>query len=336
MLNARTGLPGHGKTLSTLSEVEEYRTNQTDDKGNPLPDREVFYFGINELKLNWLPLENPHKWYELPDNCIVVIDEAQEHFPVRSPKDKVPEYCSKFERHRHTGIDIFLITQDVRFLDHHVRRLVGNHKHIERKFGTETAVILSWEKTGDPDDYHSREKAEKAPYRYPKKYYSAYKSATIHTVKRKFPKILLLIPAIFLVIGLAIYFLYSTLLGGDSKQAEVLADSASSAFSVFSPSSTEAKKNYTFSQNQQPEINDIPQSAPFYKSLYKAKSYPKPVCIASEDRSRCICHSQQGTTMQVSLRYCLNLVDNGYFDPTISDKRDKNQRSERVSGGIKR
>lgn len=340
MLYGITGIPGHGKTLFTLDFVEKLKTNQVDEEGDNLPDRQVFYFGINELKLNWLPLEDPLKWFDLPDNCIVVIDEAQEHFPVRDAKVKVPVHCAKFEKHRHTGIDIVLVTQDVKFLDIHVRRLIGEHRHIERKFGTNTAVILFWEKTGNPEDYHSREKAEKTPWRYPKKYYKAYKSATQHNVKKKFPKILLLIPVILSLVFGAVYFLYSTLFGDNSKRHEVqqIESSGSLLPEFLNSKSSQSGKELSFVLNLKPEIPDIPQSAPFYRGLYKAKTYPKPQCIASGDSSRCTCYSQQGSKMQTSLRYCLTIVENGYFDPTINEKEQlkNNRRSERVSGGNKR
>ena len=56
MLTIITGLPGHGKTLYALSMVpEEYK------------DREIYYHGIDDLKLPWIYLDDPTKWHQLPD-----------------------------------------------------------------------------------------------------------------------------------------------------------------------------------------------------------------------------------------------------------------------------
>jgi zona occludens toxin len=323
MLYTIDGINGNGKTLHALDWVEKFRSNQKDEQGNDLPDREVYYFGINELKLNWLPFDDPQKWYELPHKAIIVIDEAQKHFRLRQPKDKLPLYASEVEDHRHKGWDIVLITPDARFIDHHIRRHIYSHKHIERKFGTESAVILEWQGFGDYEDYHSRALATKTPYLFPKKYYGAYKSAEIHTAKRKIPKMVFVIPLIIAFIIGCIYLLISTLMGIGEPDTPVDTDSVGLIDSAMNQFKPQQKQFLTFANNLQPEIESIPQSAPFYRELYKAKSYPKPQCITSAKRDRCFCNSQQGSRMNVSHRMCLNYVDNGYFDPTIEDKEGR-------------
>ncbi|MFC2415994.1 zonular occludens toxin domain-containing protein [Neisseria elongata] len=64
---------------------------------------------------------------------LVVIDEAQRPFPIRSAAAKVPPYIEAFATHRPLGLDIVFITQHPSFLDSFVRRLVQRHIHISIK-----------------------------------------------------------------------------------------------------------------------------------------------------------------------------------------------------------
>ena len=94
MLIIRTGLQGHGKTLNTIKEV---------DLSAKAQDRPVYYHNVTDLKpellkASWFPFDDPLLWYELPDNAIIVVDEAQgsiEHpmFGVRDPRKEVPLHC---------------------------------------------------------------------------------------------------------------------------------------------------------------------------------------------------------------------------------------------------
>lgn len=318
MLFLHTGVPGHGKTLFTIDFVEKFKTNQKDDDGNALPDRPVFYHNIDELQLDWNYFDNPEKWYELPENAIIVIDECQEFFPVRGAKDTVPEKCSRFERHRHKGWDIFLITQHPKLIDVHVRRLTGKHRHIERKLGLQKATIYTNDKYFDPDNFHDKAAAQKTPWSYPKKHFKSYKSATQHTVKREIPKWLYLIPLLIAGIVYAFYHVFTIFLGADTD-AQLQSNPASP--SSYLPQQKQTLRDYTFAQMMQPEVSNIPQSSPYYRSIYKATSYPKPNCITNEKRNKCSCFSQQSTRMNVTLDYCLHVVDNGVFDPTVPDKK---------------
>src|SRR3989338_8796920 len=100
MLVFRTGLMGHGKTLNAIKEID----GKAKAEGRP-----VYYHKVNglkpeRLKAQWYAFEDPHKWYELPDNSIVLIDEAQRFFGVRDPRQAVPPYCSDFATLRPAGL----------------------------------------------------------------------------------------------------------------------------------------------------------------------------------------------------------------------------------------
>src|SRR5690606_36636087 len=105
--------------------------------------------------------------------------------------------------------DLIFITQNPMLLDAGFRHFVGRHIHIERVFGMQSAKWMTWEKcVSDVDDHFKRKEAVVKWVPFVKKYYGLYKSAEVHTHKRKLP-LKVFIPFIFLafVIGLVVYFL---------------------------------------------------------------------------------------------------------------------------------
>ncbi len=184
MITIRTGLPGAGKTLFS---VHDYIARP------PLgvaPVKEVFVSGIDLVPdmLPFTPLDEPTRWMDCPAGSLVVIDECQRFFRNRPPGAPVPDYVAALETHRHLGIDLVLITQDPMLIDKHVRRLAGEHFHAKRTFGLSSVTMYRWQRcVDDPLDFHTKKEAEKVRRKYPKKIYKCYKSAEIHTVKRKIP-----------------------------------------------------------------------------------------------------------------------------------------------------
>jgi len=208
MITLRTGLPGASKTLFALY---DYVVRPPDGAA---PTREVFVSGVSGLDLDRLPgvvvLEEPTRWMDCPAGSLVVIDEAQRVFRGRPPGAPVPEHVAALETHRHLGIDLVLITQDPMLLDAHVRRLVGEHFHFKRAFGFNAATQFRWQECKqDPREYHAKKEAEKTRRRFPKKIYSYYKSAEIHTVKKKIPfRAWLTLGFLLLVLPIGYYVYY--------------------------------------------------------------------------------------------------------------------------------
>lgn len=287
MLTLVTGLPGHAKTLYTLATVpEEYQ------------DRDIYYYGIEDLKLPWIKLEDPKKWHELPDGSVIVIDEAQQIFPLRQPKIQVPIHCSKFETHRHQGHDIILITQDAKLIDHHVRRLCGRHHHVVRaRTGHKASIVYTAGKVFDPNDYHQKKTCEKKPFAYPKNVFELYKSAEVHTVKTKYPLRLIFFPIMIIAFFVAFYFGVGVFkkIGGSGEQ-EVSQQTKGSSNEIpqqLKKASYESGTLEEYLYIHTPRIENLPHSSPFYDSTYQANTYPKPNCIGND--KKCICYSQQGT-----------------------------------------
>lgn len=188
MLRLITGLPGHGKTLTAVSEIL---------KNN---ERPIFVYGIPELNgVGHSELENPQKWFEVPDGSLVVIDEAQKVFSTRKQGAEVPEHVSVFETHRHRGLDVILLTQHPRLIDVHVRRLVEQHQHVIRPFGYKYSVVYEWQACEERPEL-KRGDFQKKRWKHPKEIFKHYKSATVHTVKRRYPKYLFILPIALLFV----------------------------------------------------------------------------------------------------------------------------------------
>ena len=184
MITIRTGLPGAGKTLFS---IYDYIARPPLGAASV---REVFVSGIDLVPdmLPFTPLDEPTRWMDCPAGSLVVIDESQRFFRNRPPGAPVPDYVAALETHRHLGIDLVLITQDPMLIDKHVRRLAGEHFHAKRTFGLSSITMYRWQRcVDDPLDFHTKKEAEKVRRKYPKKIYKCYKSAEIHTVKRKIP-----------------------------------------------------------------------------------------------------------------------------------------------------
>lgn len=203
ILTVVTGLPGHGKTLNTIKHIEE-----------SFPDRPVYYAHIDGLSIErWNEIDDVKRWFDIEPGAVIVIDEAHHYFPRRgNTREREPEHVAKLTEHRHYGHDLFLITQDAKNIDHFVRRLAGQHVHYWRPFGASRVTRWQWSKVVDPNDKMAQKEAiSKKLLKLDDKYFGAYHSAEVHTVKRKIPKKMLLLPAAALLVASAAYAGYSTL-----------------------------------------------------------------------------------------------------------------------------
>lgn len=202
-INIRTGLPGNGKTLNTIIEIDRECSGKAP----------IYYYGIKDLALpGWSPLDDPLKWYELPTGSVIVIDEAQKVFPAKGMMKEVPEYLREAETLRHLGLTLHLITQDAKLITHHLRKLCNCHINYHRPFGWNSTQRTQWQRVVDPQDYFAKKEAvdsRKIPF--DKKYFTAYKSAEVHTIKKTIPRKLFLIPVLLLVIFVCGYAVYQTL-----------------------------------------------------------------------------------------------------------------------------
>lgn len=318
MITLLTGLPGNGKTLYALTYIKAYAEKEK---------REVFYSGIKDLLLPWTEIK-PEDWMALPAGAIIIIDEAQFVFSKRPNGSKLPDFYEKLATHRHNGFDIFFITQHPSLIDNFVRKLVGRHFHVVRKFGMSRATVYEWGASNDsPEKPASQKTAISLAWSYPKTSYEFYKSAEVHTVKRSIPaKLILAIFFVFFVFVFGYYVLQKfkdrtkkpESVQSSSVQSSTVSSSASKNDAYLDPLA-DAKK-YVF--EHQPRIAGVEFSAPRYDEITKPIAAPVPAACIAKKNDWCKCYSQQGTKMAVELNTCRKIVENGFFQDFDPGKKN--------------
>lgn len=351
MFVLRTGLQGNGKTLNTIKEVDIKAAKE---------NRTVFYHNIRGfnpqfegLKATWVAFDDPHKWFELPENAMIVIDEAQQFFRIRNQASAVPAYASALETMRHQGHELHCITQNPSLIDHHFRKLCNSHIHYVR--GGKGKVIKRWEFEKVNMTVESSKKdfsadGEATRVLIDPKYFGAYQSVkegATHHMRFKPPRALFVLVAALLVIGYLFYGIYERRLAPKPAEpaTEVAFASSSPAQPVqpSGPTVDDIGKPMTPEQYvdaRVPRLADVPSSAPIYDELTRPVTYPKLSCVSSsnEDFVRrnadrmvtgirkgeihgCRCNTQQGTRAVVSFDACMSYVADGAFDPAKPDRQ---------------
>lgn len=325
MIIVITGQPGNGKTLFTISHVEQKRQEE---------NRPVYYHGINDLKLSWQHLEDPHVWYELPPNSIVVIDECFKIWPPRKQGAAVPKSVEELATHRHLGIDLYVIVQHPQLLDIAVRKLAGRHYHVVRTFGQEKAKLYQWERCVDPQDRAVKNEAIVTTWNYPKSVYDWYKSAELHTVRKELPwRVILKLVGIVFAICLLIWYAYGKLMTNYGTDSEAVIEPAAV------PQDDQPLIAPRFRQNAeitptdptayQPTVLGMPWTAPAYQPHVKIQEVPVLAgCLSIrglETGPYCKCADQQGNNIPLPLDMCFSIVENGMFDGTGLARSTKRQ-----------
>lgn len=311
-----TGLPGNGKTYYTVAKAPELLAH---------PGRTIYYDGIADLTLPWEPCDG-ETWYNLPDGSAVVIDEAQKVFRPMPAGAERPRKVRDLETHRHRGFDIWLITQDPGLLDSHVRRLVGKHIHVHRPFGMGRFNWWAWEKVEDPNDYHAKKRAVTGHLAIRPDVYRLYKSAEIHTVKRRLPWKLFLLPIGVAAAGMLAWLGFSTLKG--SAEPKSSQPGAVSQAGPVKAANGPYQRVTARLEAIKPDLPNLPHTAPRYDGLTAPVAVPVVRgCFVNRAviPSRCWCVSQRGTRVQTSREFCEQVVNEGLpfydFEPEQGDQR---------------
>jgi zona occludens toxin len=211
MITIITGVPGMGKTALLVSMMmEEHEKNEK--AGEPL--RPFFVMGVPDLQIDHSPVPPVIEWTEkrpdkddpsveldyftFPKNSIICIDEAQRVYRPRASTSKVPPHVAAHETHRHTGVDFWLLTQKPSLIDSNIRDLCGRHIHIKQ--GLFGRWLYEWTEYTDVKVKGNYEDASKRKFSPPKKAFTKYKSAELHTKQpRRFHQV-------FIVLALAVAF----------------------------------------------------------------------------------------------------------------------------------
>lgn len=322
MITLTTGVPGSGKTLRTLVEVRALAEKES---------RQVYYAGIKDLMIpGWVEIDAA-KWFDCPVGAIIVIDECQTLFRPRGVGSQVPDYVAKLETHRHNGHDLFLVTQHPMLVDSNVRRLVGRHLHVARRFGMARATVLEFPTVREQPTV-KQDDAVRHEWAYPKEAYTWYKSAEVHTHKARIPFkvwLLLLLP---IIIGALVWFVWSRwqdrIQGNDKPQQH---DPALHQ-TVFASGGQPHQPKLGFIEARTPRVPGLVHTAPAYDELTKPTRVPVPAACV-EMRGECRCYTQDGTRMPtVPGDMCRQIVRYGYFEEFPRDSGKDRQRQAEGQG----
>lgn len=359
MLYLRTGLPGAGKTLNAIREIDLEHQPDPDnpavrlhkDPDHPdLPPRTIYYYGIPDLKADrlkskWVEFDTPEEWFKLPDGSVIVIDEAQRVFGNDGTRAR-PEKVTRFETHRHQGLDIHLITQHPSLLSTPVRKLVGKHINFIRPYGREKGIFRhEYEFCIDsPEKRANFKQAQEEKVTLDPTYFGVYKSSTVHTHKPVTPSYLKKLPIIIgltlIPLGLLIALIWAAIQDGRSMQGAAEVEETQQAQQAPGASVTAQQAPASidgYIEDRTPRIPAVASSAPRYDELTKPRDFPRMHCASSDDprmvaksRNRgmpvgrhasgeeytCSCYTQQATRVQTTAEFCLDVVRNGIFDDT--------------------
>lgn len=352
MFVLRTGLQGNGKTLNTIKEVDVKAARE---------GRTVYYHNITGfdpshqvLTATWLPFDDPCKWFDLPDNAIIVIDEAQTWFRVRPTGSKVPDYASRLEIMRKQGHELHAITQSPMLIDSHMRELCNCHIHYNRGHGGK--VVKRWEferpevnvkKNDFPHGQSSRVVLDSAYYGV----YQSVKDGAAHHFKFRAPKMLYVLLGCVLLLGVLGYRVYSSRVAAMHDPAPDLVEQAAGDQAFMAAQAVPVASPRAYVDERLPRVADVPWSAPIYDELTQPQAYPRPVCISTRDQdlltrnaknmvlgyhdnrlTGCRCNTQQGSRLQIGFQACIDIVQNGYFDPARPDRQNSFDQQPALDG----
>lgn len=252
MITLITAPPGSGKTMLAvkmiLAAVKEGRPVFANIKGLTIPEVQPA----------------PDDWRETPHGSLVVYDEAQEIFPSTGKPGRPDDpRLQAMEVHRHTGHDLVFVTQAPTFVHHHIRKLVGEHKHLHRGMGRKGSIVYTWEnQVGDFADARSRAKANTESFKFSRDLWQHYQSATIHTHRFRIPsRLLWLAAAVVAILAWPVYRISTgqVLNPGHSTLGEVgiVAGEAPQAYSAVGAGGGAASSNPLYAWVESGRVSSI-------------------------------------------------------------------------------
>ncbi|MBN9411380.1 MAG: hypothetical protein J0H69_19730 [Burkholderiales bacterium] len=311
MIYLTSGANGAGKTLLTLYDVRAQQLKE---------NRPVYFNGFEAgqqlLDWGWQKFD-PKEWQALPDGSICVMDEAQNEFPMRQAGSAVPDYVNaiaQFRRKR--GFDFWMVTPHPRLLDVFIRRLIESpswHRHLKRNFGADVVSELKFNFVNvDCDKPGSGDKGTVTTRLYPKEVYNWYRSASLHTGKKKLPRQFWILCAVAVAIPVFGWFAWQRV--GKTKLTE---KAEAQPIATAAPAGRQGPMSADeYAQSFKPRVPGLPHTAPRYDGVTAPQQAPMPVaCVQTV--ARCQCYSQQATLMAVPRELCAQIVAGGFFRDDI-------------------
>ncbi|MGB2784567.1 zonular occludens toxin domain-containing protein [Psychrobacter sp.] len=324
MLHLITGTPGSGKTLYAVSLIMSYHKQNLALLEKGLEPRTI-YADIDGLDIEGVE-PAPDDWRDTPDGSIIFYDEIQQRDVFKKAKGD-NDIVNALQVHRHTGHDIYGITQFPILLHANFNAVVGIHWHLHRGWGLSAATVYQWAYcVTAPNTPSNKNLAENSfRFNYPKDLFKYYKSATVHTHKARIPKKFLFI-IVFILFGM--FFVYKVLFKSDNfLMNTVTGKSPESAQSdpadspVLPQSDPSIQSDQSISDKQQ--ISDLQQDIDTLKQKYLPAHIVEliksdeliPVSVVSY-RDTCIATNRYGERLNLDHSLCLMMIS----DPTMMPK----------------
>lgn len=239
MLYVVTGQPRHGKTQYVMKMLFEFiKDNKKREKeGKRARDIYCDISGINapdtvkklpSVKNQWVEFGDSPLWLGEHDDpikpddyicppagSVLIYDECHKVDWVKDSTGALSKHPTtmSMNEHGHEDYIIILITQFPQYIHTHLRGLVEYHFHAKRFSGLAVSTIYKW------NEFKSTPRAkasiadiyEKEKFKFDKKYYEAYKSASAHdSMKFKMPKEWVMAIMLVVVLAAGTYWRFST------------------------------------------------------------------------------------------------------------------------------
>jgi len=330
MIYLRTGQPGHGKTLLTLTECLAMKKAGRVVYAEGVP-------GLSYEKTGFLPLPDPTKWEELPDNSVIFVDECYRHFPNRAANSSPPKHVEALARHRHRGFDFYLVCQLGNQVDPFLRGLVDQHTHVRRKFGFSLSVLKTWDHyEQNPLKQDGSNRTWRLPVKDAKRE-EWYHSTTQDTTKKRLPWYFVALPILLCYLGYVGWKITSGhfVSGEPDPKAAAVATTpgATGASATGAPGGVKdpelSKEEYL--RLLTPRVPTKPYSAPAFDHR-RVASEPQVFCMSfgHDGTEGCSCMTEQGTRYQMPVSECMY---NARYGPDYNPFLKETAREKREGAG---
>jgi hypothetical protein len=352
-----TGQPGNGKTLLMMEELVAAASKA---------ERPLAAAGIDGLAPGMaFDLKDPRQWnavtigvegdctctaagldhhnqplphaHVIPDGSLIFVDEAWKWFGhLQDARGQAnPPHVLQLAEHRHRGLDFVMTTQLPNQLYPFMRGLIAEHTHIVRRFGTQFCDLFTWaELNEDVKSKGMREVAQRRMWRYDEALFTKYKSATLHTIKRKLPWKVLAIPVFLFVAAAAAWFAFQQLRPGSRTDALAQEGTQSPSGDAAPTNGSAGPTTWTtveqYVRAHTPRVPEMPWSAPLYDGA-EVTVHPTLACMSSgHNGSRsCTCVTEQGTPYTIPRDRCKVLARFGMPYNPFKEQPRQERRQER-------
>jgi len=298
----------------------------------------------------------PAHTHRIPPGALIFIDEAWKWFGHLQDArgQQTPKHALDLAEHRHMGVDFVWTAQGPNQIYPFVRNLIADHTHHVRRFGTQFVDTFKWEELQEDVKSDSKRAASLSVVKViPKRTFGLYKSAQQHTITRKLPLRLFLIPAAIVSAVLFGYLAFQSL-KPESVAASVAMEGPDSALAEPAPGASgrsareRAELKYAdaaeYTEAHLPRFASMPHTAPVFDGR-GVTSDPQLFCMASKpgingsgqhtDKLTCTCLTEQGTKYDIEDGHCMRVARWGTpYNPYKERNEDRGAGSRDRPGDV--